>query len=96
LRRAFIVEEAFDLKHLHPVVLTGLYISAAQGYTAQGNKEKALDMLQRYTQIVTGDIYPLSLHGDDFFNMLDPWLTELDLGTEMPRDEKTVKRAWRI
>jgi transcriptional regulator with XRE-family HTH domain len=93
LRRAFTVAEAFDLKHLHPAVLIGLYISAAQGYIAQGNMDKALDMLQKYTQIVTGDIYPLSLHGDEFFNMLDSWLAELDLGTEMPRDEKTVKQS---
>ena len=67
LHRAFKVEEAFDMRHLHPGVLIGVYISAAQGYIAQNNSERALDMLQQYTEIVTGDIYPLLLHSDAFF-----------------------------
>lgn len=62
LRRALNVAESFDMKHLHPGVLVGLYISAAQGYMMQGNREKALDILQKYAEIVTGDIYPLRLH----------------------------------
>ncbi len=55
------------MRHLHPGVLVGLFISAAQGYIAQKNNGKALDMLQQYAQIVTSDIYPLTLHGDAFF-----------------------------
>lgn len=34
-------------------------------------------MLQQYTEIVTSDIYPLSLHSDDFFDLLYGWLTKL-------------------
>ena len=93
LRRAIVTAETFDMKHLHPGVLIGLYIAAAQGYTAQENTERALDMLQEYTDIVTADIYPLKLHGDGFFHLIDPWLSELDLGTELPRDDKTVKQS---
>ena len=93
LRRALTVAEAFNFERLHPAVLIGLYICAAQGYSIQGTTDKALDMLQKYTDIVTGDIYPLLLHGDNFFNLLDSWLAELDLGTDMPRDEKTVRQS---
>jgi transcriptional regulator with XRE-family HTH domain len=93
LRRAFDMAEAFDMRHLHPAVLTGLYISAAQGYIAQKNHVKALDMLQQYTQIVTSDIYPMTLHGDAFFDLLDGWLNKLDLGNGLPRDEKTIRKS---
>jgi len=93
LRRSIIVSEAFDMKHLHPGVLVALYITAAQGYITQGNKSKTLDMLQQYTEIVTSDIYPLKLHGDEFFDMLDKWLVNLDLGTDLPRDEITVRQS---
>jgi transcriptional regulator with XRE-family HTH domain len=93
LRRALAVGEAFDLKRLHPGVFMGLFLSAAQGYMVQGNHEKALDMLQSYTDIATSDIYPLSLHGDDFFNLLNEWLEQIDLGTALPRDEKTVRQS---
>lgn len=93
LRRAIAVAEAFDMRHLHPAVLIGIYISAAQGFITQGNHGRALDMLQQYTEIVTGDIYPLCLKGDTFFDLMDDWLDELDLGTGLPRDEKTIRRS---
>ena len=93
LKRAFMISEAFDMKHLHPGVLVSIYLAAAQGYVMQGNSEKALNMLSQYTDIVTGEIYPLRLHGDDYFDLMEGWLNKLDLGTDLPRDEKTVKKS---
>jgi len=93
LRRARNMADDFDLKHLHPGVLVGLYIAAAQGYMMQGSHENALHMLQEYTEIVTGDIYPLKLHGDSFFDLLEGWLDKLDLGTDLPRDERTIRKS---
>lgn len=93
LRRAFCVAEAFDMRHLHPGVLVGLYLSAAQGYLVQKNIDQALTMLQHYTEIVTSDIYPLHLHGDAFFDQLDRWIDQLDLGRDLPRDEKTIRKS---
>lgn len=93
LRRAMAVSEAFDMKRLHPGVLVGLHLTAATGYAAQGRRDLAVEMLRRYTDIVTGNIYPLKLKGDGFFDRLDGWLTGLDLGTGLPRDEKTIRRS---
>jgi len=93
LRRSLVVAETFDMRHLHPGVLVGLYISAAQGFIAQKNYDKALEMLQKYTEIVISDIYPLRLHGDAFFDRLDGWLDQLDLGTDLPRDEKIIRKS---
>ena len=93
LRRALAVSEAFDLKSLHPSVLCGFYICAAQGFAVQGNTEKTIEMLRNYTELVTGDIYPLSLHGDGFFDHLDDWLKKLDNGDSLPRDEKTIRKS---
>jgi transcriptional regulator with XRE-family HTH domain len=93
LRRSFAVAEAFDMKNLHPGVLVSLYISAAQAYLAQNDHEKSLTMLEQYTEIVTGNIYPLKLHGDSYFDLLDNWLDQLDLGTDLPRDEKTIRKS---
>ena len=59
----------------------------------QQRQERALDMLEEYADIVTGDIYPLRLRGDDFFDLINPWLEQLDLGTGLPRDEKTIKKS---
>ena len=93
LARAQALADVFALDKLHPSVLAGLYLTGAMGYQQQGNTESALAMLTRYTDTVTGDIYPLKLKGDDFFNQIDPWLETLDLGTGLPRDECTIRRS---
>ncbi|NLO48543.1 MAG: helix-turn-helix transcriptional regulator [Clostridiales bacterium] len=92
-RRVLAVAEAFDLKNLHPSILVKLHIFAAQGYTMLGNTDRALEILEKYAELVTGDIYPLQLKGDDYFNLIDKWFDELDLGTALPRDEKIIRQS---
>lgn len=93
-QRALAVAAAFHLKSLNPSVLMTLYITAAQGYMKLDAKPQALATLGKYTDLVTGDIYPLRLQGDDYFNLLDQWLdNELYLGKEPPRDEKSIRRS---
>ncbi len=91
--RAMAVAEAFELKTLHPAILMKFYITAAQGYATLEKTDKALDILERYAQLVTGDIYPLKLKGDAYFDLLDGWIDELDLGAALPRDEKIVRQS---
>lgn len=90
--RACAVIEAFDLERLHPGVLLGLIITAAQTFSAQGDVPLALDALERYARLAAGDIYPLCLKGDEFFDLLPNWLAEHDLDIAPPRDEKTIRR----
>lgn len=92
-RRAFAVADAFDLKKLQPSMLMKFHILSAQGYTALGNISKALEILEEYTALVTGDIYPLKLKGDGYFDLLDAWIEELDLGDALPRDEALVRQS---
>jgi len=92
-RRALAVAETFDLKNLHPTMLVKFHIIAAQGYTMLGNTDRALEILEKYVEIVTGDIYPLKLKGDTYFNLLDEWIDAYDLGAALPRDEKIVRQS---
>nr|MBO2494492.1 transcriptional regulator [Clostridia bacterium]PZN11135.1 MAG: transcriptional regulator [Caldicoprobacter oshimai] len=92
-RRANDIADAFDLKRLHPSLLIKLYLVAAQGYTMLGNKERALEILEKYTELVTGDIYPLELKGDEYFYLIDQWIEEFDLGNVLPRDEKVIRKS---
>lgn len=91
LRRALAMAETLDLKRLYPQILLNLYISAAEGYVAQGKADEALNMLQKYAELSASCVYPLNLHGDAFFDLVDSWLAETDLGTAPPLDEKTVR-----
>lgn len=92
-RRALAVAESFDLKNLHPAMLVKFQIIAAQGFAILGNTNRALGILEEYAELVTGDIYPLKLKGDAYFNLIDEWIDELDLGAALPRDEKIVRQS---
>ena len=93
LHRTLSVAEVFDLDRLHPNIMALTYLNAAQGYCKQGNDEKSLDMLQKYADICTTGFFPYSLHGDSFFNEIDSWFAEFDLGTEAVRSEDLIKES---
>ena len=91
--RALAVAKIFDLKNLHPAMLVKFHIIAAQGYIMLDNTNRALEILEEYTELVTGNIYPLKLKGDTYFNLLDEWIHELDLGSALPRNDKIVRQS---
>ena len=94
-RRLLIVAEGFHLKDLHPSILLTMYLSIAQGYVRYEKNEKALEILALYTTLAQSDIYPLCLHGDSYFDLLDGWLEEnLILGKALPRDEAAIKKGF--
>lgn len=93
-RRLLALTDAFRLETLHPGILLTIYVSLAQAYMQLADSEKALEMLGRYVDLALSGIYPLRLHGDSYFTMLDDWLEEnLPLGSDMPRDQAAVQKS---
>ena len=89
------VAEIFNVKNLHPNCLGVFYLVAAQGYAMQGCIEKSLYSLEKYTEIIRSFKYPIKLHGDDFFDHVDQWIEEnLELGSQAPRDEKSIRESF--
>lgn len=88
------VAETFHMDELHPGIMMPCYIDMAQGWTVLGDKERALECLEKYTDIAVGEIYPLRLHGDAYFDLLDEWFdSTLELGDYPPRDELLIRRS---
>ena len=86
--------ESFHMDELHPGIMMPCYIDMAQGWTALGEEEKALQCLEKYTDLAVGEIYPLRLHGDAYFDLLDAWIdSALELGDYPPRDELLIRRS---
>ncbi|NLY10737.1 MAG: helix-turn-helix transcriptional regulator [Firmicutes bacterium] len=83
--------ELFEIETLHPTILFGVYLTGAQGYAILGDDEKALDILQRFVNLVTSDIYPLRFMGDQFFDKVHNWFSDLDLGVKPPQNETVLK-----
>lgn len=63
-------------------------------------KKKALEVLERYTELVCGDIYPARLKGDEYFDLLDDWFEQkLSLGEYLSRDDAVfwvLIRRWSV
>ncbi|HNX93385.1 MAG TPA: transcriptional regulator, partial [Syntrophomonas sp.] len=84
--------DSFQMKDIFTNAVFGLHIVAAQGYLLHQEKEKALQALERYVNIVGGLKYPLKLKGNEYFTQVDEWLEEnIPIGTNIPIDEMTVK-----
>ena len=93
LERIFTLCKVFDIKKLHPSTMINIYITSAQFYITIGDNEKALDMLSDFNTLVTSGIFPLILKGDMFFDKIDNWIQNFDLGNATPRDSKTIERS---
>lgn len=92
LKRALSVAEIYDLDRLHPNTMARTYFMAAHVYGLQGDADKALEMLQKYADICSSS-FSYSLHGDSFFDAIDGWFADFDLGAEAPRNEALIKES---
>ncbi len=93
VRRAVGMVKLFDLENLHPYAALQVYYGAAVGYARRGKKDEVIACLREYQEICTTKLFPLKLHGDQFFSRIDPWLQEISLETKPPREEKSICRA---
>ena len=95
IKRTTALIDIFKLKSLAPLLIMPFYIVAARGYATLKNSDKALDVLESYTTLATGDIYPLHLlKSDEFFTFIDGLEKETLFGAaELPRDEKSIKQS---
>lgn len=91
--KAFEICKIFNLDDLHANTTVNLYLSTAQAYMVHGQKEKALDLIERYTKVCIKNIYNFKLAGNDYFDKIDNWLKELDLGVNPPRSQKLIKQS---
>lgn len=85
--------DSFQMKEIMTNAIFGIHIVAAQGYLLQQKKEKALDALEQYVNIVCGFQYPLKLKGNSYFTEVDEWLEEnICIGSNSPMDEISNKK----
>jgi len=84
--RTLSIVESFNIKKLQPTSIISFYIAAATIHTQNQNTEAALDLLEQYAELVTGDI-SWRLNGDSFFNSIDNWLNENDTASQITPHE---------
>ncbi|MCL2527797.1 MAG: helix-turn-helix domain-containing protein [Defluviitaleaceae bacterium] len=79
---------------LFPTSIMSFYVIAAIGYVTNSETNKALEMLETYTQLATSEIFPIRLKNDSFFSLVDTSTDDLPFGiAEVPRDEESIKQS---
>lgn len=95
IERVDSVIKAYHMEYLHPNVTAGYYYQVAVYKAVCGENEEAVKRLKLYAETSCSLIKSGMLHGDAYFNKLDGWFEELDLGTQMPRNKKLVMQSIR-
>ncbi|HHY28232.1 MAG TPA: helix-turn-helix transcriptional regulator [Desulfitobacterium dehalogenans] len=89
--RASDIARIFNMKRLNPNNVTLLYALGAHIYCANNFHEKAVELLGNYVDTCVEGFFPFELHGDTFFDLIDPWLK--DCGAAAPRSEQVIKES---
>ncbi|REC31636.1 transcriptional regulator [Enterococcus pseudoavium] len=85
--------EIFNFQELHPVVLMNFQLSAIFGYAQMGEEEATLQILKQFMVVLKNTKFPVKLHGDDYFDQVDAWLEQSELGDQLPRDSMQVRSS---
>ncbi len=84
--------DTFDMDALY-MNACALHLIFASAYAGAGNTDKAIECLERYARICLSAKFPMTLHGDNFFDKVQPLFDELGTGDGAPRDEALIKQS---
>lgn len=85
---------AFELEKLHPNSTANYYYQAAVVYGMHHRENEAFEKLEQCVEQIDRLLEQgIVLHGDDFFNQLDDWFEEFELGAQGVRNEKLVRQS---
>ncbi|HKM34213.1 MAG TPA: helix-turn-helix transcriptional regulator [Lachnospiraceae bacterium] len=82
--------EVFQVENLSPNTAACCFYQSASAYMMLQNKEAALQMLNKYSKACIRLFENMTLHGDSFFDQLDSWFENYDLGIQPPRSRQLV------
>ena len=86
IHEPIISEEDWQLAQLHPNISAQYFYQAALTCMELQRPERALEYLRRFADTVAALLWgaPI-LHGDAFFDRLEPWIARMELGGDAPR-----------
>jgi transcriptional regulator with XRE-family HTH domain len=87
------IVKVFNIKKLRPDLMASFDLVLSQEFMKLGNTNEALHHLTEYTNVVTGNIYPLELRGDEFFTLIENWINDFPIGSHTPRDENLIRES---
>lgn len=81
----------FEVEQLHPAILLQLYLSSSLAYVARGEKDKAIDILEKYTELlIKTEKDSFTLKGNRIFDALEKYFEEVDIEVKAPRKSRNI------
>lgn len=93
ISRTMALINIFHIDSLHPFAASMFCFSAAQNFCTRQRTDKALSMLEKYTQLCLNHMRPYALHGDEFFPAVDDWFSGFAIGSAPPRDQELIEKS---
>lgn len=78
--RGLALSESFQLAELHPLSLLNFLAAGMVSFAALGKESLLLQALTLYVKTLEATPEEIVLKGDDYFNSIDEWISELELG----------------
>lgn len=82
--------DIYELEKVHPSIILSVYANLAMVSINQNVPLQALTYLKKYVDVAITLKFPLVLSGDKYFDYLDNWLNNLDLGIIAPRSDTAI------
>lgn len=84
--------ELYRLEQLHPNTAANYYYQTAVIYCGQGKQQEALKKLEKFVHTTVNLLKEkgIYLHGDAYFDKIDAWFEQLELGAAPVRDRKVI------
>ena len=78
----------YQLEVLHPNMAAQFYFQSALVYAVNEKWDEALEALGAFEKCISRllEAEEITLHGDEYFDLLDEWIERLPLGNMAPRD----------
>ena len=92
--RGLALSESFQLAQLHPLSLLNFLADGMVSFAALGKESLLLQALTLYVTTLADTPEEIVLKGDDYFNSIDEWISELELGSQIPRNSDNVKKQF--
>ncbi|MCL2378280.1 MAG: helix-turn-helix domain-containing protein [Defluviitaleaceae bacterium] len=93
-KRTMQMIEIFNAKEVYPIAVMPFYLEAAKGYLTIGSTDKALDMLEIYTEIATNDSFSDAPQKDGFFTFVNEHCNEKRSGVDFGLFEMELSKQF--
>lgn len=90
--KALELGKIFKINELNPSIYVSIYCITAYICVINGEKDKALDMLEEYVKLVKSpNFFPIKLRKNQLFDSIDGIFERLELVEEAPRSDELIK-----